>query len=248
MEPLGEGRIANSGWALPSKWSFVCAANPPNSTYDVDVLDEALMNRLLHVPMGFDVVRWSAWAGTKNVHQDLISFTAQHPGSVAAKNPELPEEIVVKATPRTIEYLARLYEPNMDRDLLRVLAQGLIGDETAAQFLRHIDNPERAVSDDEVLNDDGFEARIIAHLSAGRDDLLDASQTLLLAMMVRHHATPESAARVALYMQAIGGKRSTEVWETMVVIAPYWQEALTKAAGDLKTSKRNAAAAGRATR
>jgi hypothetical protein len=246
MEPLGEGRIAHSGWKLGEKWSFVCAANPPGSAYEVEVLDEALMNRLLHVPMGFDVVRWSAWAGETSVHPDLVAFTAQYPTIVASLEQGLPAGVEPTATPRTIEYLARLYEPGMSEDLLSMLAKGLIGDSAAAQFITYVKNPERPVSAEEVLTGDDFIARIAAHRAQQRDDLLDASQTLMLAMLVRYRSSPEAAARVARYMQALGDERSRAVWKGLSLVAPHWKKALTEAAP--ARTKRSAKAPGAASR
>jgi len=239
MEPLGEGRIAHSGWRLGERWSFVCAANPPGSSYDVEPLDDALMNRLLHVPMTFDAVRWSSWAGATHIHPDLIGFTVQYPEAVASMEQGLPAGVKPQATPRSVEYLGRLYEHDMDEELLLVLATGLIGETAATQLIDHLHTPERAVTAEEVLTSDDFLERIHAHRVAHRDDLLDASQRLMLAMMHRFKSSPEAAERVALYMQALGTERSKAVWEQIKIVTPYWAEALSTAAK--KTAKRSAA-------
>ena len=89
MEPLGEGSIDQCGWRLPEDWGFVCAANPPRPGYDVDELDEALMDRMLHVPLGFDVVRWIAWAETTDIPEDVVGFTARFPELMAEAQTDL---------------------------------------------------------------------------------------------------------------------------------------------------------------
>jgi GTPase SAR1 family protein len=234
MEPLGEGRISHSGWVLPVLWGFVCAANPPGEASDVDLLDKALVNRMLHIPMGFDAVRWAAWAGGADVHPDLITFTARYPNAVASAEPELPPTI--QATPRTIEYLSRLYEPGMDRELLAMLAEGLIGAEPTAQFLAHVDSPERPVSAEEVFSDDAFVGRVAAHRAQNRDDLLDASETLVLAGLVRYRSSPEAALRVARYLQALGPERAKSVWGRLTYVAPHWQKAVQDVRAQAKRS------------
>jgi len=235
MEPLGEGTIGHSAWTLPEQWCFVCAANPPESGYDVDTLDDSLMNKILHLPMGFDVVRWSAWAGESAIDSDLITFTAQYTDLIADASTELPDTVKqqIRATPRTVEYLARLYEKGMDKDLLLVLAQGLIGDTPAQQLLLHIDSQEKPVSAEEVLGDPDFASRLIAHVAEGRDDLLDASLTLILAMMVRYKPSQEAAARVAIFLRAIGEARAKVAWERVSLEAPLWTAPILK---ELKNS------------
>jgi hypothetical protein len=134
----------------------------------------------------------------------------------------------------------------MSEDLLSMLAKGLIGDSAAAQFITYVKNPERPVSAEEVLTGDDFIARIAAHRAQQRDDLLDASQTLMLAMLVRYRSSPEAAARVARYMQALGDERSRAVWKGLSLVAPHWKKALTEAAP--ARTKRSAKAPGAASR
>jgi len=58
------------------------------------------MNRLLHIPMGFDIVAWTTWAEKSGVHPDVVSFTVKNVGDVGDVREELPEELWIKATPR----------------------------------------------------------------------------------------------------------------------------------------------------
>lgn len=227
MEPLGEGTIDQSGWKLPEDWAFVCAANPPRPGYDVDELDEALMDRMLHIPLGFDVVRWIAWADSTDIPEDVVGFTARFPDMMAEAQSDL-EHLDIKATPRSMEYLARLYEPGMDLGLLEVIAEGLIGRTPAESFLNHVMNADRPVSAIDVLSGE-YQERLSAHLEAGRDDLVMASRALVvgkLAAAKYRPGTDEPLARqVAGYAQLLGGSDHWHgFWEQLASGAPHWAE------------------------
>jgi hypothetical protein len=227
LEPIGEGSIEHSGWRCPPGWGFVCAANPPGEGYAVSNLDAALMDRMVHIPMGFDAVRWTAWAGSADIHPDLVTFTALNAPMMADHDISLPTTLDIGPTPWAIEYLSRLYEPGMNRQLLNTISQGLIGREATESLLAHIDTDERPVSADEVLS--GQLTRLGAHRASGRDDLLEASQTLVLAMMVRYTVSPEAAQLVSRYMQMLGRERASAMWEAMLGQAPHWAPELREA-------------------
>jgi len=214
MEPLGEGSLEKAGWELPKGWGFVIAANPPNEKYQVAKLDEALMNRMVHIALGFDPVRWAAWAGNTEIDADIVTFLARNPEMMAEAVPKLPDEIDVQATPRSLEYLARLYEPGMDQDLLRVLAHGLIGRHAGEAFIRHVNGIDKPVSAEEVLAGQ-FAEKLGSHIANRRYDLIDASMTLLVAMMARFRLARDGQGQltekaqsdlraVATYLQMLG--------------------------------------------
>lgn len=234
-ELLGEGTLEHSGWKLPKEWSFVCAANPPNEAYDVEPLDEAMMDRMVHVALGFDSVRWSAWATQTDIHSDIVSFQARFPRLMAEAQPELPDEIEILATPRSLEYLARLYEPGMDMELLRLLAHGLIGKAAGDAFIEHLRQPDKPVSAQEIMNG-SFRERLQAHIAAGRQDLVEASATLLVSSLVVYDSNDERvvtqiAPNIALYLGMIPADLAAEAVEQIRLQAPHWVEPLTRAMG-----------------
>jgi hypothetical protein len=236
MEPIGEGTLEKSGWHLPEGWGFICAANPPNEKYQVITLDEALMNRMIHVALGFDAIRWAAWAGGTDVSDDVVSFMARFPNMMAEAKPRLPDEIDVQATPRSLEYLARLYEPGMDRNLLRVLAHGLIGKVAGEAFIAHMENPDKPVIPEEVFTG-RFQEKLGAHLTAGRRDLIDASQTMLVAMMSRYQLPPDAERAeqmvkpIVTYIQMLGVDHSEHFISQVRDQAPHWLAHLERALG-----------------
>lgn len=241
MELLGEGSLQKSGWKQPRGWGFICAANPPNERYQVRELDRALMNRMLHIALDFDPIRWAAWAGEKDVDEEVIAFLARFPDSLAETNAGLPKEIQPQATPRTLEYLARLYEPGMDTDLLRVLAHGLLGPVAGEAFIQHLSASDKPVMPREVFTN-AFQERLSAHIGQGREDLIQASITMVVATMSRFplerdgsgQLTPrmqEAVRSVVTYVQMLGAERARGMLDQVCRQAPDWVEPLERALG-----------------
>lgn len=244
MELLGEGKMEKTGWKLPEGWGFICAANPPNKRYQVRELDEALMNRMLHIAMDFDVVSWAAWAESTNVNEEVISFLARFPSSLAETNAGMPDEVKeqIRATPRTLEYLARLYEPGMDAALLRALAHGLIGPIAGEAFIQHLTASDKPVTPREVFTG-VFQDKLGSHISQGRGDLIEASITMVVATMVRYHLerdqrtgelTPSMQAvlrSVVTYIQMLGAQWGRKMLDEVCRQAPHWVEPLEQALG-----------------
>jgi len=232
MEPIGEGTIDQSGWKLPKDWGFVCAANPPREGYQAKELDDSLMDRMLHIPMGFDAIRWTAWANATKVPADLVDFTARFPEMMAETDLTLPKEITIKTTPRSMEYLARLYEPGMDMELLRLLAEGLIGSNPAEAFIDHLRNSDRPVSSQEIVTG-RFKEKLNAHIAGHREDLIKASQVLLLATLAgnkfREGTDDPVATHVASYIEMLGNERYQLFWPELLRQAPHWEAPLTRA-------------------
>jgi hypothetical protein len=252
LEPIGEGMISHSGWRQPPKWSFLCAANPPSEQADADDLSDAMMNRILHVPASFDVVAWAAWAEGSGLHPDIIAFAAKHPDALATPRESLPEELTIHATPRSVEYLGRLYEPGMDPGLLRLVSEGLLGP-TAAIFLTHLEDAEDPVGIDEILNSDGALVRLGAHIASEREDLVEASMSLVLASLSTHRPSQRAAPRVVAYAQALGGGRREAFLARLHDSAPTWERAFAPqpaqpAAPQRRSPRRTAAAEGAGSR
>ena len=54
-------------WALPESWQIVCTANPEGGDYSVTPMDDAMLTRMLHLTMVFDVKVWAKWAEAADV-------------------------------------------------------------------------------------------------------------------------------------------------------------------------------------
>lgn len=49
-------------WKLPSKWQIVLTANPDGGDYSVTPMDDAMLTRMLHITLSFDIKEWARWA------------------------------------------------------------------------------------------------------------------------------------------------------------------------------------------
>ena len=236
MEPLGEGSIEQADWHLPPGWSFICAANPPSGDYQVRQLDEALMDRMVHIALGFDHTLWATWARSSGVAGDVTSFVSRFPGLMAKADMAMPEGVEISATPRSMEYLARLYEPKMDRELLTVLAHGLIGKVAGDAFIAHVSDSDQPVSAEDIFTG-RFKERLGAHLQGGRHDLIDAASSLLVAAMAGY-APPQAEdtsfgalEQIGVYMQMIGPGPASALVDDLHNQAPAWIAPLERILG-----------------
>jgi len=79
-------------WKLPKNWQIVLTANPDEGDYSVTPMDDAMLTRMLHISMIFDVNDWIEWANENDVHQDGINFVLTHQQSLIGN----------RTTPRTL--------------------------------------------------------------------------------------------------------------------------------------------------
>ena len=180
-------------WTLPNKWQIVCTANPEDSDYSVTPMDDAMLTRMLHVSLRFDVRAWAAWALRHGVDSRGVDFVLTYPELVSGQ----------RTTPRSLvqvfTHLARI--PDLKKDLARVsiLARSGLDDATANAFLAFVnDDLDLRVSGEDILDATDFapvRARIEeAAKGRGKSVRLDRLSTictrLLLALAEPSRACP----------------------------------------------------------
>lgn len=196
MEPLGEGTIAQSNWKIPEGWMIIAAANPTETGYLVEEIDEAMVDRMLHYSPGWEAPVWGHWARGAEIDRDIINFAFQRadliPATSSLGQTQVPHEIEGKLgpTPRSLTYFASLYEPGMPEGLLRVVSQGLLGKEAGDAFVEMVNGEERPIFGAEILanpidNGSGEKEYIYDdRLVNWRDNLAEKNQ--LLQASVQH--------------------------------------------------------------
>jgi hypothetical protein len=131
MQLLQEKKII--AWSLPPGWTIVLTANPEALNYNVTPLDEAVMTRMMHLTMVFDILDWVNWAEKYQLAAWCIDF--------ALARQELFEE--ERQSPRTFSQFAFQVSrldliPHPDNESLLLLARSILGEKTALtlkQFL-----------------------------------------------------------------------------------------------------------------
>jgi len=168
-------------WKLPPKWHIVLTANPDGGDYSVTPMDDAMLTRMLHVTLEWNLEAWVLWAEKAGVDQRGIAFVQEYP--------ELADGSLT--TPRTLVQFFRSIGPIADLDknlpLVRMLAEGCLDAETTAAFLHFVRSglPQQIFPED-ILQTRDF-AKIAQQLrdQAGqpvaRLDLLSLLSTRLLA-------------------------------------------------------------------
>ena len=154
-------------WKLPPKWQIVCTANPEGGDYSVTPMDDAMLTRMLHATMTFDVKAWAAWATRVGVDERGIAFALTYPEVITGK----------RTTPRSLtqflDQIAPIEDLKEHIDMVRTLAASSLDDITVATFTSFVlDGLQELISPEQILDAPSWapiETRI-AKLARGEED------------------------------------------------------------------------------
>jgi extradiol dioxygenase family protein len=172
---------ALASWKLPPDWHIVLTANPDGGDYSVTPLDNAMLTRMRHITMHFDVKEWAKWAEKNDVDQRGIHFALIHKELFDGS----------RTTPRTLVHFFEAIENIKDlkkkKKLVQLLGEASLDKETVAAFLSFIDqNSDELPAPEVILNTPDFQNEIYAPLRQVvvgeqiRNDVLSALGTRLL--------------------------------------------------------------------
>ncbi|MEN0063183.1 MAG: AAA family ATPase [Myxococcota bacterium] len=154
-------------WSLPKGWQIVATANPEGGDYSVTPMDDAMLTRMLHFTMIFDVKAWAAWALEHGVDPRGIDFVLTYPETVNG----------IRTTPRTLtqffEQISDIEDLRSELDLVSALAMSSLDDVTVATFVSFVnDNLSTLIGPEEILEADDFKAiaKRIDHIAKGEGD------------------------------------------------------------------------------
>jgi len=154
-------------WSLPPKWQIVATANPEGGDYSVTPMDDAMLTRMMHVTMNFDVKAWATWALQAGVDTRGIDFVLTYPEAVTGG----------RTTPRTLcqffDAIQDIADLQGNIELINILAQSCLDDVTVADFLAFVrDNLEQLISPEEILDAEDFKviSKRITQLAKGEGD------------------------------------------------------------------------------
>ncbi len=136
MQLLSEGRMTS--WSLPPRWHIVATANPEDGDYSVTSMDEAILSRMMHVTMTFNVEAWAAWARRNGLDERGIDFVLAYPEIASGR----------RTTPRSLTQFLRAIASIKDlRDsieLVQTLGLSSLDEATVGSFVAHVTNPAGA--------------------------------------------------------------------------------------------------------
>ena len=119
-------------WSLPPKWQIIVTANPDSGDYSVSSMDEAILTRMIHLTLNFNVKSWAEWALKNGVDERGVNFVLTYPEMVTLK----------RTTPRTLVHffsqLGQIEDLIKDIFLVEILAKGCLDEITADAFINFI--------------------------------------------------------------------------------------------------------------
>lgn len=191
-------------WKLPPKWQIVCTANPEGGDYSVSTMDDAMLTRMLHLTMVFDLKAWARWASASGIDPRGIAFVLTYPEVITGK----------RTTPRTLtqffDQISAIADLKKDIELVRVLAASSLDDITATTFLAFVnDDLEQLINPDDILDAKDFDqvTKRIAQLAKGpgaakRVDRIATICTRLFLTLVdpKYQQAPSHAANLTAFL------------------------------------------------
>lgn len=194
MPLLQDGALLS--WALPPRWHIVLTANPDTGHYSVTTLDDAMMTRMAHVTLEFDLQTWVKWATAAQIDTRGIHFVLAHPETITGK----------RTTARTLTRFFRLLggipDLRAEINMTRLWAEALLDAETAQAFVQFIHaGGDRLPAPDIVLSASNFDEAVAMPLYTIvkgpplRTDILSVVCTRLAVHVGQLNKLPDASQR-----------------------------------------------------
>ena len=119
-------------WKLPKGSHIVLTGNPDDQDFQVTTLDKAILTRLRHVTMKFDVKEWSVWAQAQGLDGRGISWCLHQPEMMQGK--ELTNPRTLSEVFRMTKSLGDLTDKENEKSFRR-MASSLLDDETVTSIM-----------------------------------------------------------------------------------------------------------------
>ena len=143
-------------WKLPPLWQIVLTANPDGGDYSVTPMDDAMLTRMLHISMEFDVKEWAKWAEKAGIDPRGINFVLLYP-EIVNGNRTTPRTLVQFFD--TIKGIDNLYE---NLGLVRLLADSCLDENTVTAFISFVNNNlGQLIRPEEILNAKKFDHDVL---------------------------------------------------------------------------------------
>jgi hypothetical protein len=150
-----------SSWKLPARWHIVLTANPDGGDYSVTPMDFAMITRMMHITMEFDVKRWAWWAEKNQIDPRVIAFVLTYPETVQGE----------RTTPRTLtqfaESIADIQDLKANLPLVKMMADACLDNNTVVSFISFINNDlSKLISPEEIMQSKSFEKEVYEPIKA----------------------------------------------------------------------------------
>jgi hypothetical protein len=188
-------------WKLPPRWQIVLTANPDGGDYAVTPMDAAMLTRMLHVTLEFNVKAWARWADSADVDPRGIDFVLAYPEVIGGE----------RTTPRSLVQLFKLIGkiPDLGKEeaLVSALAHSTLDREAAAAFMGFVRaGLSKLITPAEILAATDFQKNVekrIATLIDGKTKRVDILN--VVCTRLAHHL---AARKAALSAKELGNLKS----------------------------------------
>lgn len=142
-------------WKLPESWQIILTANPDGGDYSVTPMDDAMLTRMLHITMIFEVKTWAKWADENNIDNRCINFVLTHPNVITGE----------RTTPRTLVQFFKniqiIEDWQSNLGLIQMLGDATLDAQTVASFITFVQNDmQLLLSPNEILDSEDFEEEV----------------------------------------------------------------------------------------
>lgn len=163
-------------WKLPAKWIIILTANPDGGDYSVTTMDDAMLTRMIHITMEFDVKSWAKWAEEFGIDSRGIDFVLTYPEIVSGH----------RTTPRSLVQFFEAIKPVEDLkenlSLIKMLSDGCLDEQTTVAFINFINMElSKLISPEEIINTKDFKKieKRVEELIEGKTKRLDILSVII---------------------------------------------------------------------
>ena len=148
-------------WKMPAKWHIVLTANPDGGDYSVTPMDFAMLTRMMHVTLTFDVKRWAFWAEQNQIDPRGIDFVLTYPEVVTGE----------RTTPRTLvqffDNIINIKDLKKEIALVKMLADACLDTNTVTSFVSFVNQDlAKLISPDKIMDTKDFSKEVYDHIKS----------------------------------------------------------------------------------
>jgi len=193
-----------SSWALPKGWHIVLTANPDGGDYSVTPMDDAMLTRMMHITMRFDIKEWAMWAEQNDIDPRGINFALTYPEIIQSGERTTPRSLV-----QFFQTIANIEDLEANLGMVQILADSCLDKEAAAAFIGFVrDKLGRLPSPRDIMDSDNFQEEIrepiweMVNQSTLRIDLLSTLCTRLVNYLLadKIQASSSQVANIKQFM------------------------------------------------
>ncbi len=138
-------------WRLPPDWHIILTANPDGGDYSVTPMDAAMLTRMMHVTLTFDVKAWAQWAESHGIDERGINFALTYPEIIDGE----------RTTPRSLvqffNAIAHINNLEENLPLVQLIADSCLDSNAAISFITFIkNNLSKLITPEQIIDAKDF--------------------------------------------------------------------------------------------